>query len=213
MPKMRAAVDALVHADQAGEWLDAGVPVASAHADGAERRFILPNPQTVIVTPPSAYNAALKAGKLIRLVPSSGPEAAMIYLATPWRAFIGFPVKVPQSIKWARVRITPTADGGASAELDAEDEDEATAAEDAAYLSRTANAMSQLNLGFLGSILGQSSHKLIEHVAFSANGKMLHGEAQITADQLSTALDFAGAYLADRATRHAKPAPSASSGH
>ena len=210
MAKMRAALDALVHADQAGEWLDAGVPVASAHADGAERRFLLPNPQTVIVAPPSAYAAALKAGKLIRLMPSAGPEAAMIYLATPWRAFLGLPVKVPQTIKWARVRITPTADGGASAELDAEDEDEATAAEDAAYLTRTANAVSQLNLGFLGSILGQQSHKFIEHVAFTANGKMLRGEAQVTADQLSAALDFAGAYLADRATRHAKPAPSAS---
>ncbi|MEO8900621.1 MAG: hypothetical protein ABI488_03205 [Polyangiaceae bacterium] len=212
MAKMRAAVDAIVHADQAGEWLDAGMPVASAHADGAERRFLLPNSQTVIVAPPSAYAAALKAGKLIRLVPSSGPEAAMIYLATPWRAFLGLPVKVPQTIKWARVRITPTADGGATAELEAEDEDEATATEDAAYLTRSVNAVSQLNLGFLGSILGQQTHKLIEHVGFTANGKMLHGDAQITADQLSTALDFAGAYLADRATRHAKPAPSAGSG-
>jgi hypothetical protein len=212
MAKMRAAVDALVRADQSGEWLDAGVPVASAHADGAERRFLLPNSQTVIVTPPSAYAAALKGGKSIHLLPSSGPEAALIYLATPWRAFLGLPVKVPQTIKWARVRITPAADGGASAELEAEDEDEAAAAEDAAALTRTANAMSQLNLGFLGSILGQQSHKFVEHVAFSANGKMLHGEAQVTADQLSTALDFASAYLADRATRRAKPAPSASSG-
>ncbi|MEP7049677.1 MAG: hypothetical protein ABJB12_04960 [Pseudomonadota bacterium] len=212
MAKMRAAVDALVRADQAGEWLDAGVPVASAHADGAERRFLLPNSQTVIVTPPSAYASALKAGKMIHLLPSSGPEAALIYLATPWRAFLGLPVKVPQTIKWARVRITPTADGGASAELEAEDEDEATAAEDAAYLTRTATAVSQLNLGFIGSIFGQQSHKFVEHVAFSANGKMLRGEAQVTADQLSAALDFAEAYLADRATRRVKAAPSAGGG-
>jgi len=208
---MHSALDALVHADPTGEWLDAGVPVASAHADGAERRFILPNAQTVVVTPPSAYKSVLAAGKQIRLMPSSGPEAALIYLATPWRAFLGFPVKVPQSIKWARVRITPTPDGGAAAEIDAEDSDEAAASADSDYLTRTANALSQLNLGFLGSLLGQQSHRFIEHVSFDAHGTKIHGNAQITADQLSTALDMAGAFLADRATRHASPklAPSA----
>jgi hypothetical protein len=210
--RMRAAIDALVHADQlGGEWLDAGLPVASARADGSERRFILPNAQTVVVTPPSAYKSALAAGKLLRLTPSSGPEAAMIYLVTPWRAFLGLPIKVPPTIQWARMRITPTADGGASAEIEAEDADEATASADAAYLTRTANALSQLNLGFLGSLLGQSSHKFIERVAFGAEGNKIHGEAQMTADQLSTALDLAGAFLADRATRRAAPkiAPSA----
>ncbi len=203
--RMRAALEALVHADATGEWLDAGLPVAVAHADGAERRFILPNAQTVIVTPPSAYKSALGAGKAIRLTKSSGPEAAMIYLATPWRAFIGFPIKVPQTIKWARVRITATADGGASVEIDAEDEDDTTAGEDAVYLTRTATALSQLNLGFLGSLLGQQSHKFIEHVGFSAQGSKIHGDAQITADQLTTALDMAGAFLSDRATRRGLP--------
>jgi hypothetical protein len=210
--RMHAALDALVRADATGEWLDAGLPVASAHADGAERRFILSNAQTVIVTPPSAYKSALAAGKLIRLIPSSGPEVAMIYLATPWRAFIGYPIKIPQTIKWARVRITPTDDGGATADIEAEDEDEASASEDAAYLTRTATALSQLNLGFLGSLLGQQSHKFIERIAFSAQGDMIRGEALVTADQLSTALDMASAFLADRATRHVggpRVAPSA----
>ena len=201
--RMRTAVDALVRADHAGGmWLDAGVPAASAHADGAERRFILPNAQTVIVAPPSAYAAALSAGKLLRLGPSTGPEAAVVYLATPWRAFLGLPMQVPHSIKWARVRVTPTADGGATADLEAEDETPAQAAADADYLTRTANALSQLNLGFLGSLLGQQSHKFIEHVSFTADGRLIRGNAQITADQLSTALDMAGAFLADRATRH-----------
>ncbi|HEX3850088.1 MAG TPA: hypothetical protein VHW01_03930 [Polyangiaceae bacterium] len=212
--RMRAAIDALVRADQAGgEWLDAGVPAAAAHADGAERRFVLANSQTVVVAPPTAYKGVLAAGKMIRLVPSSGPEAAMIYLATPWRAFLGLPIKVPQSIKWARVRVTPTADGGATAEIEAEDTDDATATEDAAYLTRTANALSQLNLGFLGSLLGQQSHKFIERVSFGSEGNKIHGEAQVTADQLSTALDMAGAFLADRATRRVAPKAVPSAGH
>ncbi|HEX2674767.1 MAG TPA: hypothetical protein VHM25_28020, partial [Polyangiaceae bacterium] len=107
--KMHAAIDSLVRSDKlGGEWLDAGVPVASAHADGAERRFVIANAQTVVVTPPSAFAAAAAAGKQLTLRPSKGPEAALIYLATPWRAFMGLPVKVPESIRWARIRITPT---------------------------------------------------------------------------------------------------------
>jgi len=207
--KMHAALDLLVRADkQGGAWLDAGVPVASAHADGAERRFVIANAQTVVVTPPSAFAAAAAAGKQLTLRPSKGPEAAMIYLATPSRAFIGLPIKVPDSIKWARIRITPTADGGATAEIEAEDENADTAGEDAAYLTRTANALSQLNLGFLGSLLGQSSHRFIEHVAFRAEGNLIHGTASVTADQLQTALNMAGAFLSDRSTRRARPAAS-----
>jgi len=204
--KMRAALDRLLAADtQGGQWLDAGVPVASAHADGAERRFVLANAQTVVVTPPSAYAATVAAGKALRLMPSRGPEAAMIYLATPWRAFLGFPVKVPESIRWARIRITPTPDGGATAEIEAEDASEASAQNDAAYLTRTADALSQLNLGFLGALLGQSSHRFIEHVAFEAEGKMIRGTATVTAAQLSMALDMAGAFLSDRGSRRARP--------
>ena len=211
--KMHAALDLLVRADKQGEWLDASVPVASAHADGAERRFVVANAQTVVVTPPSAYAAAAAAGKQLTLRPSKGSEAALIYLATPSRAFLGLPINVPDSIKWARVRITPTPLGGASAEVEAEDENADTARENAAYLTRTTNALSQLNLGFLGSLLGQSSHRFIEHVGFTSEGKMIHGSASVTADQLQTALDMAGAFLSDRSSRRrARPAASGAAG-
>ena len=211
--KMHAALDLLVRADkQGGQWLDAGVPVASAHADGAERRFVIANAQTVVVTPPSAFSAAAAAGKQLTLRPSKGPEAALIYLATPSRAFLGLPIKVPESIRWARIRITPTADGGANAEIEAEDENAEVAAENAAYLTRTANALSQLDLGFLGSLLGQSSHRFIEHVGFTSEGKLIRGSASVTAAQLQTALDMAGAFLSDRATRKGRPARSSGPG-
>lgn len=214
--RMHTAVDQLVRADKlGGRWLDAAVPVASAHADGSERRFVLANAQTVIVTPPSAYDSAVAAGKLIRLMPSKGPEVAMIYLATPWRAFMGLPVQIPQTIKWARVRITPSADGGASAEIEAEDESPEAAKADAAYLSKAVNAVTQLSLGAFGSMLGITPHRFIERVTFSAEGSTIRGEAHITAAQLTDALDMAGAMLTDRERRRqqrAAPAPSASSG-
>ena len=171
-------------------------------------RFILANPQTVMMTNAQAYKLALAVAKVARLPPSHGPEALLAYVVTPWRVFIDLPVQVPKSIKWARIRVTPTADGGASAELEAEDESPALASDDADYLTRSANALSQLNLGFLGSLLGQQSHKFVEHVAFSSNGKMIRGEAQITVAQLSTVLDLAGALLVDRAKRYERMAPS-----
>ena len=212
--RMHAAVDALVRADKAGgEWLDAGVPAATAHADGAERRFVMPNAQTVIVTPPSAYGGALAAGKRLTLPPSPGPEALMLYLATPWRAFLGLPIEVPHSIKWARVRVTAQSDGSATAEIEAEDEDPAHAKEDAALLSRTLNTLASLNLGFLGSILGQSQHRFIERINFSSDGVKIKGDIMATAAQLSTALDMASAFLDDRNQRRGRvppvtPAPS-----
>ncbi|MEO6602529.1 MAG: hypothetical protein ABIQ16_21785, partial [Polyangiaceae bacterium] len=157
----------------------------------------------VVVTPPSAYAATVAAGKLLHLMPSKGPEAALVYIATPSRAFMGLPIKVPTSIRWARIRFTPTADGGATAEIEAEDENPERAAEDATYLTRTADALSQLNLGFLGT------HRFIEHIGFSADGKMIRGTASVTADQLASALDLAAAFMSDRATRRARPAASA----
>ena len=155
-----------------------------------------------MMTNPREYDMARRIAKVSRLPANHGPEALLAYVVTPWRVFIGLPVQVPHSIKWVRIRVTPTPDGGASAELEGEDESPAQASEDAAYLTRSVDAVSQLNLGFLGSLLGQQTHKFIEHYAFSSSGKMIHGEAQITAAQLSTVLDLAGAFLAERNTRH-----------
>ena len=201
--RMHTNVDLLVRGDKAGGmWLNDELPAASVHLDGAEHRFILANAQTVIMTNPRQYDMVRKIAKVSRLPASHGPEALIAYVVTPWRVFIGLPIQVPHSIKWVRIRVTPTPDGGASAALEAEDEGPAQASEDATYLTRSVDAVSQLNLGFLGSLLGQQTHKFIEHYSFSANGKMIRGEAQITAEQLSTALDLAGAFLADRSARH-----------
>jgi hypothetical protein len=181
----------------------AHMPTAPSGASSSPTRRPWSSPHQAPMRPPlpPASNCTLR--------PSKGSEAALIYLATPSRAFLGLAINVPNSIKWARVRITPTAEGGATAEVDAEDENADTARENAAYLTRTTNALSQLNLGFLGSLLGQSSHRFIEHVGFTSEGKMIHGSASVTADQLQTALDMAGAFLSDRSTRRrARPAGS-----
>ncbi|HEX3775458.1 MAG TPA: hypothetical protein VHV51_13395, partial [Polyangiaceae bacterium] len=213
---MHTAVDALVRADHgAGMWLDDGMPAASVHLDGAERRFVLPNAHTVVMTPAEHYQKALALGKMgVQLPPNPGPEAMIAKVMTPWRALIGTPIQIPHSISWALIRVIPTADGGATAELEGGDESEAQAKADAEYLDKTANSLAQLNLGFLGSLLGQTSHKFIEHVEFSASGTTIHGTAHATADQLSTAFDLVSSFMSERSARreppHGSSAPSSS---
>ena len=59
-PRVREAIDAIVRADtEHGEWLDAGIPAATAYADRAPRIFVMPAPNMVVVVPPSAKDAAL----------------------------------------------------------------------------------------------------------------------------------------------------------
>jgi hypothetical protein len=106
--------------------------------------------------------------------------------------------------------VEPAAQGGAHAAIDAEDEDAASAAAHALNLTRDANALAQLDLGFLGSLIGAgASHRFVQHVSFSAEGKIIHGQIDATADQLATALDMAGAFLSERGARRAAPTPSA----
>jgi hypothetical protein len=200
--RMRAAVDALVKTDPSGEWLDAGVPSAKFHADRAERRAVFPNAQTVALVTPAAYESTLKAGKSIRLDPGAGPEAVNFYLATPWRAFIGLPVTIPHSIKWARGLVTGLSDGGAVLDIEAEDESEGAARDDAETLNKAIDAVAQLDLGIFSMFVGEQKHRFLEQYKFTSDGTKIHGYLRATASQLSTGLDFASAALTDREQRH-----------
>jgi hypothetical protein len=188
--KMKKAVDALVQRDTAaGGWMDAGVPAATARADRASRIFAFPAPHILVVAPPSAADSALKAPKDLRFPAPKGPEALTTFVTTPWRAFIGVPFKVPRSIKSVRMHITPTADGGAIADLVAKDESEAAAKKDAQELQQSFDAITQVKLGVLGALLGRKEHKIIERVTFTARGDEIHGTVIATPKQLAGLLE------------------------
>jgi len=199
--RVRAAVDLLVARDPEGSWEEGPVPVAHAHADRGERAFVLRSSKLVIVTPPSA----LEAAKTTRIKALPGPkddEIARAYLATPWRAFLGLPVVIPKSIRSAVLRLSPRPDGGIVIDILAHDETEPLARADAEALTAALTAATSLNLGLFGSVLfGSSQKKFIEKGSFEADGTDIRGEIVLTRSQVETVLELAGGFLAGRAPR------------
>jgi hypothetical protein len=204
--KVRAAVDTLVARDPEGGWLDAGVPVAKAHADRGERVFVFPSPQVLVVTPPSAQASAQRLPRKFRLPAAKDDELARAYLATPWRAFLGLPVVIPKSIKSAELRLSPMPDGGVTIDLLAHDETEPLAKQDAEALTRALAAATTLDLGLLGAFLGTGPKKFIQKGSFEADGTDIRGEIVLTRAQVETVIDLAGGFLAGRAPRPRPPA-------
>jgi hypothetical protein len=196
--KITQAIDALVKRDPAGRWLQAAVPAASARADRAERIFVVPNDEIVIITPPSAAQDALSRGKGLRFPPPTGSAAVVAYATTPWRAFIGSPLRLPKTIKWARAEVEATSDGGLVVELRAEDESAAVAKTNAEELVRTVRALTQPTLLFIRT-------KFVDKVEFHAEGNLIFGRIRITAKQLETLLEIAAGMVAPGAPRRAQP--------
>jgi len=210
--RVKAAVGLLVSRDPEGAWLDAGVPVAKAHADRAERVFVFPSPNILVVATPHSQNAAEKLPKKFRLPGPKGDEIAIAKLATPWRAFLGLRVVVPKSIRSAELRLSPMPDGGAVIDILAHDETEPLATANAAALAAAVQAATQLDLGLFGAVLfGTSKKKFVQKVSFDADAADIRGEIVLTRSQLEMLLDLASSYLAGGAPRRKAPATSPSS--
>lgn len=207
--RMRAAIDMLVQRDPGGEWLKARVPVARASADRAERHFVLPSEQIVVVTPKSALADAERLGPRARIPTLPGTQLATAYVVTPWRAFRGLPVRVPESIRWARARVVPTEDGGAVVEIEAEDETPELARAHAAELERAVAAATRLDLGVLGLILGTRPQRFIQTIRFDARENRIHGELGVTQEQILSIFDMAEMFLVPPARRPPTPQSSA----
>ena len=209
--RIRAAVDVLVARDPDGGWLDAGVPVAKAHADRGERAFVFPSPQVLVVTPPSAQASAERLPRKFRLPAPKGDEIALAKISTPWRAFLGIQgVVIPKSISSAELRLSPRSDGGLVIDILAHDETEPLAKSDAQALTAALVAATSIDLGMFGAVLfGSSRKKFIEHGSFEPDGTEIRGEIVLTRPQVETLLELAGGLLGGaprpRATPSAAP--------
>jgi hypothetical protein len=191
---MRAALERLVQSDAQGSWADAGVPVALAHADGAPRAFVMPTP-TIVVLSTEGLRKSAERLKLRALPRLPGGTVALARVKTPWRAFRGLNFSVPQSIRWARAGVEPTADGGAIIEIEAEDESAELAQQNAELLGRALIAATQLDLGVLGQMLGQKPIRFVQDVRFEARGSRIHGQITVSEAQVIQALEFARSRL------------------
>jgi hypothetical protein len=169
------AVDGLLHRTN-GVWIeDAPVRAARAKVLGAPRLFALvPDRKLLFVMP------ADKEGELVRLKQSKGfrnsAEGAMVSLLTPSRPFKDF-LPLPESLKWMRLALTPTADGGADLALDAGDRSSEEAQKHAEELTREIEARRKVNiLGF--------QVEVIDAVTFQSTGELIQGRTHLTAAQL-----------------------------
>jgi hypothetical protein len=185
--RVRQAIDAIVKLDtEHGEWLDAGIPAAVAHADRAPRLFVMPSPNTVVVVPPSLREKAL-ALKRVNIAKARGSEVVWAYAVNPWRPARMLNVDLPKTLKWVKIWITPSDGGGALVEAEAEDESPESATQNAQKLNQQIKDLLalQATVGMLGQMfLNTKVERLVEHVELSADGSKVRGTATLTQDQI-----------------------------
>jgi hypothetical protein len=207
--RMRAAVDALVQRDTNGAWLDAGAPAARARADRADRLFVMPAPNLIVVTPPSAERHALSLSRKTRFPRAAGDEAVTAYIVKPSQSLRGLPLRLPASLKWLRIKASQAEGGGATVHIHGLDETPELAEHHAQMLEEGITAMSRLDLGLLGALLGKSQTQFIETVQFTSDGRNIRGELGLTEQQLGTIVDLLTQLMGGTPRRLSQPASDA----
>jgi len=188
--RIRAAVDALVQRDANGEWLDAGAPAARARADRADRVFVMPAPHLIVVTPPSAERHALSLSPKTRFPRAAGSEAVTAYIVKPSQSLRGLPLRLPASLKWLRIKASQAEAGGAIVHIHGLDETPELAEHHAQMLQDGVTAISTLDLGLFGALLGRRQTRFIESVQFTSEGRNIRGEIELTEQQLGSIVDL-----------------------
>jgi hypothetical protein len=209
--RVREAIDAIVKADtEHGEWLDAGIPAATAYADRAPRIFAMPSPNIVVVVPPTAKEAVLKLPKNLSIRKAVGPEVLWAYAVNPWRPARMLRLDLPKTIRSAQVWVTPTEGGGALVEAEGEDESPDAAERDAAAIMALINqnlALADTIGSILGGVLGVQAPKLVEKVELHAEGSKIRGSALLTEQQIELIFSQLEPLLTPRRTPRIPPPP------
>lgn len=206
---LKGAVDRLVQRPPRGRWLQSKMPAALAHADRAERLFAFTAPNVLVVAPPH-LERSLMAAPPTKFPTPPGDEAMVLHVKTPWRALIGLPFRLPESIAWLRLDVLPLESGGAELRLVAEDESAELASEHAASLSTAVNALTNPDLGALGALIGMPSIAFIDRVQFKAKDKRISADVRVTPRQLDRLLTYAEELVVQwTGRRHVEPASGA----
>jgi hypothetical protein len=201
---VKEAVNRLVQRPPRGRWLEGKIPAARAHADRAERLFALTAPHILVVAPPHLEKQIMAAPPTVFPTPD-GEEALVLHVKTPWRALIGLPFSLPESLAWLRLDVVPLEDGGARLRLTAEDADAKLANAHAQSLTMALNAVTNPDLGPLGALVGLRSIAFIDKMQFQAQGRRISGEVRVTPRQLDRLLAFAEEWAIQWTGRRAQP--------
>ena len=179
--QVHAAVDAVVHRSN-GVWLeDAPVTAARARVGGASRVFaLLPQKHLLVILPGDATDQLdqLKHAKPFR----NSAEGIVISLLTPARPFRGF-FPLPDTLKWLRLAVVPTADGGVDLAIDAGDRSPEDATRDAEALTREIERRRTID------VLGLTID-IIDAVTFETSGDTLRARTHISGPKLRRIMAF-----------------------
>lgn len=194
--QIREAVDQIVHRAN-GVWLeDAPVTTARARVLGSPRLFaLLPQKKLLVILPGEAQDQLekLKQAKPFR----ASSEALVVSLLTPARPFRGF-INLPSSLKWARIAVTPTADGGADIAIDVGDASAAEAERHAADLTQEIERRRKIDLGLIVM-------EIIDPVRFEAAGETIRARTHISKQKLGQIM----AFIQQQAEARFEPRPAA----
>jgi hypothetical protein len=202
---LRKAIDRLVQRAPHGRWLKAKIPAARAHADRAERLFVLPSPNLLVVAPLHLEKQLLSAPPLKFPTPD-GREAVVLHVRSPSHALRGMPLTVPESIAWLRLDVLVLENGGAELRVTAEDASPELARSHGQSLSLAINALTNPDLGALGALLGLRSIAFIDPIELRSSGTRISGQVDVSRAQLERLMGFAEELLADwNGTRDPRP--------
>ncbi|AKT40424.1 hypothetical protein [Chondromyces crocatus] len=182
-PAIRAAVDGIVQRT-GGTWLpEAPLPTARARADRADRLFSLVPGKRLLVILPGDQEDQLDKLKALKPFNRSSSVGIVLSMLTPANAFKGV-YKLPTSLKWLRLTVTPTKDGGADLALTAGDTSPEEAKEHADEFTRALNAVRSVDLGIM-------KVNVLDEVKFTADGDVIWSKIHVQSKQLKLILGFA----------------------
>jgi hypothetical protein len=193
---LRKAIDRLVQRPPRGRWLETKIPAARAHADRAERLFVLPSANLLVVAPLHLQKQLLSAPPLKFPAPD-GREAVVLHVRSPSRALRGLPLALPESIAWLRLDALVLENGGAELRVTAEDASPELARSHGQSLSLAINALTNPDLGALGALLGLRSIAFIDPIELHSSGARIYGQVDVSRAQLERLLSLAEELLAD----------------
>ncbi|HZO16396.1 MAG TPA: hypothetical protein VFB62_24145, partial [Polyangiaceae bacterium] len=178
--RMRQAVERVVSKSKQGKWLEGhDLPVAQIGNEGERRVVLNPDKRLLVVLPVEAENqiANIKSSPGFA---KSGSDGMLVKVLTPWRAFKSGPFKMPQSIKWMKIRFRLVGTDDFEVEIEAEDESAEAAGKNVRDLERQIEALRPIP----GLSLLKRDAAFIGRPKWEVDGTRIRAKAPASRDQI-----------------------------
>ena len=199
--KIKGAVDLIVQS-AGGSWLDdTPIPTARAKIAAGDRLFALVPGKRLLVVLPYESKDQLEGLKKSKGFTSS-KVGIVISMVNPARPFKGL-FALPETLKWMRLAVTPTPDGGADVSLEGGDASEKDAQKHAPEITKAFDQVRTVNL-FLTTL------DIVDHAEFVAEGTSIKTQIHVSDAQLKRVVGMVEMQLAAQARDRAAAAAAAS---